>query len=65
MAKSRKNEIWEAYQKEIADNHYYFARSCIRQNFFQAAEGLYLIKMLRLPAALIFSMIRDRLHVPV
>jgi len=22
-----------AYQKEIADDHYYFARSCIRQNF--------------------------------
>jgi heterodisulfide reductase subunit B len=42
MAKSRKNEIWEAYQKEIAEDHYYFARSCIRQNFFPAAEGLYL-----------------------
>ncbi len=42
MEKSRKNEIWEAYQKEIADDHYYFARSCIRQNFFPAAEGLYL-----------------------
>jgi heterodisulfide reductase subunit B len=42
MARSRKNEIWEAYQKEIADDHYYFARSCIRQNFFPAAEGLYL-----------------------
>jgi heterodisulfide reductase subunit B len=42
MAKSRRNGIWEAYQKEIADDHYYFARSCIRQNFFPAAEGLYL-----------------------
>lgn len=38
----RKNEIWAAYQKEIADNNYYFARSCIRQNFFPAAENLYL-----------------------
>jgi len=38
--------MWEAYQKEIADDHYYFARSCIRQNFFPAAEDLYL-KILR------------------
>jgi len=22
-----KNPMWEAYQKEIANNHYYFARS--------------------------------------
>lgn len=36
------NQIWEKYQKEIADDHYYFARSCIRQNFFPAAENLYL-----------------------
>jgi heterodisulfide reductase subunit B len=46
MVKSRRNEIWEAYQKDIAEDHYYFARSCIRQNFFPAAEGLYL-KILR------------------
>jgi heterodisulfide reductase subunit B2 len=38
----RKNEIWASYQKEIADDHYYFARSCIRQNIFPAAENLYL-----------------------
>jgi heterodisulfide reductase subunit B len=38
----RKNEIWSAYQKEIAYDHYYFARSCIRQNFFPAAENLYI-----------------------
>jgi len=38
----RKNEIWAAYQKEIADDHYYFARSCIRQNIFPAAENLYI-----------------------
>jgi heterodisulfide reductase subunit B len=36
------NQLWSAYQKEIADNHYYFARSCIRQNFFPAAEDLFL-----------------------
>jgi heterodisulfide reductase subunit B len=44
--KNRKNQIWESYQKEIADDHYYFARSCIRQNFFPAAEGIFL-KILR------------------
>lgn len=44
--KSGKNPMWEAYQKEIADDHYYFARSCIRQNFFPAAEDLFL-KILR------------------
>ncbi|MBP7496262.1 MAG: heterodisulfide reductase subunit B [Bacteroidales bacterium] len=33
---------WLVYQKEIAENNYYFARSCIRQNFFPAAEDLFL-----------------------
>jgi len=36
------NVNWEKYQKEIADDNYYFARSCIRQNFFPAAEDLFL-----------------------
>ncbi len=40
--KDGKNPMWEVYQKEIADDHYYFARSCIRQNFFPAAEDLFL-----------------------
>jgi len=40
--KSKKNQMWEAYQKEIADNKYYFARSCIRQNFFPASEDVFL-----------------------
>lgn len=40
--KIRKNEIWAAYQKEIADDRYFFARSCIRQNIFPAAENLFL-----------------------
>jgi heterodisulfide reductase subunit B len=38
----RKSEIWSAYQKDIADDRYYFARSCIRQNIFPAAENLYI-----------------------
>jgi heterodisulfide reductase subunit B len=37
-----KNPMWEAYQKEIADDDFYFARSCIRQNFFPAAEDVFL-----------------------
>ncbi|MFA5848277.1 MAG: heterodisulfide reductase-related iron-sulfur binding cluster [Bacteroidales bacterium] len=46
MEPIQKNNLWESYQKDIADDHYYFARSCIRQNFFPAAEELYL-KILR------------------
>jgi len=42
LMKRRVNENWEKYQKEIADDKYYFARSCIRQNFFPAAEELFL-----------------------
>ncbi|MFO7369412.1 MAG: heterodisulfide reductase-related iron-sulfur binding cluster [Bacteroidales bacterium] len=41
-----KNKNWQAYQKDIADDHYYFARSCIRQNVFPAAEDVFL-KILR------------------
>jgi len=40
--KIRKNENWAAYQKEIADDKYYLARSCIRQNIFPAAENLFI-----------------------
>ena len=42
MIKEEISKRWLAYQKEIADDHYYFARSCIRQNFFPAAEELFL-----------------------
>jgi heterodisulfide reductase subunit B len=37
---------WSDYQKEIADNDYYYARSCIRQNFFPGSEKTFL-KILR------------------
>ena len=62
--KTRKNEIWAAYQKEIADDHYYFARSCIRQNFFPAAENLYL-NILRNELGKIFLTMPVKLHVLV
>ena len=31
--------LWKDYQKEVADNHYFFVRSCIRQTFFPGAEA--------------------------
>jgi heterodisulfide reductase subunit B len=37
-----RKESWVDAQKDIADDRYYFARSCIRQNFFPAAEGVFL-----------------------
>ncbi len=37
-----KKQIWSSYQKEIADDNYYYARSCIRQNFFPASEVMFL-----------------------
>ena len=33
---------WEKYQKQIPDDHYYYARSCIRQNFFPGSETIFL-----------------------
>ena len=33
-----KRRSWQEYQKEIADDRYYYARSCIRQNFFPGSE---------------------------
>ena len=37
-----KQWLWDEYQKDIAHNHYYFARSCIRQNFFPGSEIAFL-----------------------
>ena len=37
-----KRKSWQDYQKEIADDHYYYARSCIRQNFFPGSEKLFI-----------------------
>ncbi|OFX74759.1 MAG: heterodisulfide reductase subunit B [Bacteroidetes bacterium GWE2_29_8] len=42
IKENNRNKSWETYQKDIADDNYYFARSCIRQNFFPAAEELFL-----------------------
>lgn len=41
-----KKQYWNLYQKEIADDKYYYERSCIRQTFFPASEHIFL-KILR------------------
>ncbi len=39
----KQSEIkWSKYNKEIADNDYYYLRSCIRQNFFPGAEKVFI-----------------------
>lgn len=42
MKKEGKMHIWQDYQKEIADDHFFYVRSCIRQNFFPGAEQTFL-----------------------
>ncbi len=37
-----KKKNWQEYQKEIADDKYYYVRSCIRQNFFPGSERAFL-----------------------
>jgi heterodisulfide reductase subunit B len=37
-----KRRIWDEYQKEIADDHFFYVRSCVRQNFFPGAEKTFL-----------------------
>ena len=46
MKQEGKIRVWKDYQKEIADDHYFYVRSCIRQNFFPGAEQTFL-KILR------------------
>ena len=42
MIHEGKRKIWNDYQKEIPDDHYFYVRSCIRQNFFPASEVTFL-----------------------
>lgn len=37
-----KQKIWSDYQKEIADDNYYYVRSCIRQTFFPGSDATFL-----------------------
>jgi heterodisulfide reductase subunit B1 len=42
MISQAKKTIWKNYQKEIADDKYFYVRSCVRQNFFPGAEATFL-----------------------
>jgi heterodisulfide reductase subunit B len=33
-----KRNLWKDYQKEIAEDNYFYVRSCVRQSFFPGAE---------------------------
>jgi heterodisulfide reductase subunit B len=37
-----KKRIWQDYQKQVADDHFFYVRSCIRQNFFPGSEKTFL-----------------------
>ncbi|NCB98359.1 MAG: heterodisulfide reductase subunit B [Bacteroidia bacterium] len=50
MILNGKKKIWSEYQKDIPEDHYFYVRSCIRQNFFPASEKLFL------------EVVRDRLN---
>ena len=40
--KNENQHYWKTYQKEIASDNFYYARSCIRQNFFPGSEETFL-----------------------
>jgi heterodisulfide reductase subunit B len=42
MKNEGKKKIWADYQKEIADDHFFYVRSCIRQSFFPGSEQFFL-----------------------
>lgn len=42
MMKNENQHYWKTYQKEIASDNFYYARSCIRQNFFPGSEETFL-----------------------
>jgi heterodisulfide reductase subunit B len=42
MLQEGKKALWNEYQKEIADDRYFYVRSCVRQNFFPASETTFL-----------------------
>lgn len=46
MKPEGKKRIWSEYQKDIADDKFYFVRSCIRQTFFPGSDTTFL-KILR------------------
>ena len=39
---TKNKHYWNQYQKEIADDNYFYERSCIRQSFFPGSETTFL-----------------------
>ena len=37
-----KKRVWADYQKDIADDHYFYVRSCIRQSIYPGSEQFFL-----------------------
>lgn len=37
-----KKNVWKDYQKEIAEDEYYYVRSCVRQHFFPGSETTFI-----------------------
>ncbi|HEX2921458.1 MAG TPA: heterodisulfide reductase-related iron-sulfur binding cluster [Bacteroidales bacterium] len=46
MIQEAKKRIWSEYQKDVADDHFFYVRSCIRQSFFPGSEQFFL-KLMR------------------
>jgi heterodisulfide reductase subunit B len=42
MKTDGKRRLWAEYQKEVADDRFFYVRSCVRQNFFPASEKVFL-----------------------
>jgi len=42
MKTDGKKRVWNEYQKEIADDNFFYVRSCVRQNFFPGSERTFL-----------------------
>ncbi len=42
MIEEGKKRLWQEYQKEIAVDNFFYVRSCVRQNFFPAAEQTFI-----------------------
>lgn|SRR5574344_329832 len=42
MMEQNHKRYWNEYQKNIADDHFFYERSCIRQSFFPGSEAAFL-----------------------
>lgn len=42
MKTEGKHKVWSDYQKDIANDNFYFVRSCIRQTLFPGSDSAFL-----------------------